>query len=112
MPRPMEAYMRFSKTTTHQYTMTHANGHTPTEKPVLYIPSPLHPAAYTHAESLGFDLLLPDDPRVSHWEEITSAVSLRQGLLIGDLRKVSLPHLKGFAEVEGVCVKYRPLRAN
>lgn len=62
------------------------NGHT-SSKPVLYIPSPLHKDAYTHAAALGFDILTPEDERSQNWEEITDAVCLRQGKLIGDLNK-------------------------
>jgi lactate dehydrogenase-like 2-hydroxyacid dehydrogenase len=63
-------------------------------KPVLYIPSPLHALAYKHAENLGFDLLLPGDPREKHWEDITTALTLRQGEVNGDLRKAAKGGLK------------------
>ncbi|MCG6535014.1 MAG: hypothetical protein L7F78_10040 [Syntrophales bacterium LBB04] len=52
-------------------------------KPILYIPSPLHPDAYTRAEELGFDTLLPTDPRSKKWYLHADAVCLRQGTLSG-----------------------------
>lgn len=35
----------------------------------FYIPSPLHPQAYTRAEELGVDVINPKDPRSKTWWE-------------------------------------------
>lgn len=56
----------------------------------LYIPSPLHPDAYTRARELGFHVIVPQDlESVSDWVPVTDAMVLRQGKIEGDLAKAT-----------------------
>lgn len=58
------------------------------QKATLFIPSPLHPDAYTRARELGFDVLLPQDLRnPTDWLPVTDAMVLRQGKIPGDIRE-------------------------
>lgn len=60
----------------------------------FYIPSPLHPEAYTRCEQLGVDVIHPKDPRSKTWYECEMRSAFDQvNLLLTDSSAKQMPTL-------------------
>ncbi|KAI5475008.1 hypothetical protein MNV49_002100 [Pseudohyphozyma bogoriensis] len=54
-----------------------------TPKPLVWLPTPIHPLARAYADSV-FDVLTPQDPRANDWPDLCVAAVVRTGKLTED----------------------------